>query len=561
MAVIDLRGRQRERQAQMLMMMQQMRGRSTVSGGMTELERVEKEIAEQEAQRRQEQRLQTESEKRIEGTQSLIKQREEATRLRGWEAGQKNILDWEEEQRRKRELEEGTLPLRQAQTAAERERRGLIGAQKREAEARTGKVEAETLGEHEDNIRKANEDIIRRAEKQRTLAYQRATMGEVVDKTGADKLEDAERLLQGNPGYVLPRNPDGSWKAPPAPALGMLDEKGNPTTKFAEGLDKIQEPDSGFGKLLNDAAEARARGAPPWVMKEYESRFIKESAMTLQELQASGVKPFLDRGEYENASKFLAAFRNPPQAKLPSVQERQEFARQTRLTMELNNIEKKYWELKNSGRIPVGRLHQPMLDAWAITESDDPELQNLRKDVEMMKGEYTLYLSGRAATEAERADIQKRIPALFDSQQTFEMALPRFQEKIKTNISVDAGILHSFGMQIPENVPILPIEEVLKMGPIPNVITETGYIPAEMTKRHIKGIGVLGRGAKELGGEGEFRPKGEMSSETEEPPMTTESEAVLSPPTPTDPMMYKDPPKARGLLMKRQKLMEQLSEE
>jgi hypothetical protein len=142
------------------------------------------------------------------------------------------------------------------------------------------------------------------------------------------------------------------------------------------------------------------------------------------------------------------------------------------------------------------------------------------------------------------------------------MALPRFQEKIKTNISVDAGILHSFGMQIPENIPILPIEEVLKMGPIPNVITETGYIPAEMTKRHIKGIGVLGRGAKELGGTGEFRQKGEpVSSETEEPPMSTETEAVLSPPTPTDPMMYKDPPRARGLLMKRQKLMEQLSEE
>lgn len=569
MPVIDLRGKRAERQAQILMMMQQFRNRSAgLGGGESELERVEKEIEDRRKQREEESRLRGVAESQMGANRALEESRRKESDIKGWQAGQKNILDWEKSQREERELTEGTLPLRRAQTEESQAGTQFKKAQTLESRARTGKTLAETEGKLDENQRKSMEWQIDRARRQRNMAHLTVTEGGVVDKTGADALEGAERILTGNPGYTLPRNPDGSWKAPPKQELGMVDEKGMPTAKYAETIDKIQEPNSGFGKLMGDAAEAKANGAPPWVMDQFKARWTKESAMTLNELKGSMVQPFLDAGDYEGANKALAAFRNPPKPQMPSKEERQEFARQGRLVNELQSIEKRYWDLKNSGRIPVGRLKQPMLDAWAAVGNDDPELQSLRKDIEMVKGEYLLYLSGRAASDNERAEIKQRIPTLFDSQQTFETSLPRFQEKVKTNISIDAGLLYSLGYQIPDNIPVLPMDEILKSGPVPNVITETGFIPAEYMKQHIKGIGVLGRDPRNVAGLNEWRdkggppvaqPGGPTSSETEEPPMSTESNATISD-MPSDPMAYKDPVRARGLLREREKVMQKLSE-
>lgn len=569
MPVVDLRGRNAERAAQMMMMMQQFRGRSpALGGGESELERVEKEIEERRKQREEEQRLRDVSNAQIGANKALEEGRRTETNVNVWKAGQKNILDWEKEAREKRELEEGTLPLRRAQTQEAQAGTTFKKEQALHERAQTGKTLAETEGILNEDQRKSMEAQIDRARRQRNLAHLQVTEGGVVDKTGADKLEQAERLLTGNPGYTLPRNPDGSWKAPSKVELGMVDEKGNPTAKYAESLDKIQEPNSPFGKLMGDASEAQANGAPPWVMEQFKARWLKESAMTEAELKGSMVKPFLDRNDYEGASRALAAFRAPPKPQMPSKEERQEFARQGRLVLQLQDIEARYHKLKDEGQIPVGRLHQPMLDAWAAVEKDRPELQALRKDVNQMMGEYVLYLSGRAATDAERADIRTRIPSLFDSPQTFELALPRFQEKVKTNISVDAGLLYSLGYKIPENIPVLPMEDILRQGPVPNVITETGFIPAEYMKQHVKGIGVLGRDPRTVGSLSEWRDKGgppvaspsaPESSETQEPPMSTEENAVLSPELPADPMAYKDPVKARGLLREREGLMNKLS--
>jgi len=573
MPVVDLRGKRAEQQAQMLMMMQQFRNRSTaLGGGETELERVEKEIEANRLKREEASRLERTSQAQIGANQALEEQRRNKAALETWKAGEQSKLDWSEDERKRRELEEGTLPLRRAQTEETQAGTALRKQQAVESRARTGKVVAETQGELDEQTRKANEAIYTRAEKQRTLAHQMAAMGEPVDKTGADQLERAERLLQGNPGYVLPRNPDGSWKPPSRPELGMLDEKGNPTTKFAEGLDKIQTPDSPLGKLISDATEAKAKGAPPEVMKRFEQGFVKLTALTPNEVRGSCVQTFIDAGDYEGASQCLAQARSEQKLQMPSKEERMEFSRQSRLVLEIQSIQDRYNDLKAQGRIPVGRIRQPMLDTWAATGTDDPDLQTLRKDIEQMKGEYLLYLSGRAASDQERAEINKRIPSLFDSPQTFEQALPAFQSKVKTNISVDAGILYSLGYKIPDNVPVLPLDEVLKQGPVPNVITETGFIPADFTKQHVKGIGVLGRDPKVVGGVTEFRDKGgpstgtpggpepTESSESQEPPMSTESNAVLSPAMPTDPMQYSNPPKARGLLKEREKLMKSLED-
>lgn len=555
----------------MMMMMQQFRNRSaTLGGGESELERVEKEIEERRKEREEEARLRGVAESQMGANRALEEQRTSAKNVGEWKAGQQNILDWEEEARKKRELEEGTLPLRRAQTGE-----ALAGTEFKKQQAiheraQTGKTLAETEGILNEDQRKSTEALIDRARRQRNMARVTVTEGGVVDKSGADALEHAERVLTGNPGYVLPRNPDGSWKAPSKVELGMVDEKGNPTAKYAEAIDKIQEPNSPFGKLMGDAAEAKANGAPPWVMEQYKAKWLKESAMTEGEMKGSMVKPFLERQDYEGAARALAAFRAPPKPQMPSKEERMEFARQGRLITQIEGIQQQYNKLKSEGRIPVGRLRQPMLDAWAAVGNDDPELQTLRKDVNQMMGDYVLYLSGRAATDQERADIKTRIPSLFDSTQTFEASLPAFQNKVKTNVSIDAGLLYSLGYKIPDNVPILPMEDILKQGPVPNIITETGFIPAENIKQHIKGIGVLGRDPKRIGdlanelrdkgGPPVAQPGGPESSETQEPPMSTESNAVLSPELPSDPKAYKDPAKARGLLMERDKIMKSLED-
>jgi hypothetical protein len=182
-----------------------------------------------------------------------------------------------------------------------------------------------------------------------------------------------------------------------------------------------------------------------------------------------------------------------------------------------------------------------------------------------MKGEYLLYLSGRAATDAERDDLSNRIPTIFDSPQTFRQSLPQFKDKVSEDMSIDAGILHSFGLQAPEGVPILDPGTIMKRdGKLPDLILEGGYyIPGDMAAKHIQGIGVIGgQGSMNLGGEGEFRPKGTgpsdqlgESSEFALPPGAAPTAPTGEAPTiDLDPMHYPDPVKARTLIKEWQQL-------
>jgi hypothetical protein len=73
-------------------------------------------------------------------------------------------------------------------------------------------------------------------------------------------------------------------------------------------------------------------------------------------------------------------------------------------------------------------------------------------------------------------------------------------------MSIDAGILASFGLKTPDGVPILNPGTIMKRdGKLPDLILEGGYyIPGDVAAKHIQGIDVLG---PQIGGTGEFRQK------------------------------------------------------
>jgi hypothetical protein len=328
----------------------------------------------------------------------------------------------------------------------------------------------------------------------------------------------------------------------------MLDKAGVPTTKFGEGMEKINRPKSKYGQLVDDALDARERSNnDPYVMSLFNDRFLKENALNKNQLEWRMSKPFLDAGDIEGATKIIGGLAQIKStkangAKLPSVEERQEFARQSRLIKEMDDMEKEFERLISKRLMPVTALRQPFYKMLSVMGADNPEVTSFIKKVEQMKGEYLLYLSGRAATDAERDDLNNRIPTIFDSPQSFRMSLPQFKDKVTEDMSIDAGILHAFGLQAPQGVPILDPGTIMKRdGKLPDLILDSGYyIPGDMAARHIQGIGVIGgNGSKTLGGPGEWRQKmapSEQLGESTELPGTMPTPSPAPAAKPLDPI-------------------------
>jgi len=536
MPFVDLGAQRAQRAAQILQMMNEMRARSGKRP--SALDELNKEYEELKRKRAEEARQERDLE-------STLKTRQGGLDIQGWSAGRKEIHDAEDAARAE-ELARKQKAHIDAQTEASRASAGASRQSIEESKARTGKVELETEGERKDQKTKATEQQINRARDIENDAIRRLSMGETLTVADTDALQDARRLLTGNPSYTIPRKPDGVWDAPKNVARGMLDKSGIPTTKYGEGIEKIERPKSKYGQLVDDALDARERSHnDPYVMALYEDKFFKENALNRNQLEWRMSKKFIDAGDYEGASKIIGGLAQIKStkangAKLPSVEERQEFARQARLVKEMDDMQKEFDRLVNDGKMPVGALKQPFYKLLSIMEGDNPEVTSFIKKVEQMKGEYLLYLSGRAATDAERDDLNNRIPTIFDSPQTFRMSLPQFKDKVTEDMSIDAGILHSFGLKAPEGIPILDPGTIMKRdGKLPDLILDSGYyIPGDMAARQVQGIGIIGgNGSVNVGGTGEFRQKtapSEQLGESTEFPSAAPS--TLPAPTKLDPI-------------------------
>ena len=392
--------------------------------------------------------------------------------------------------------------------------------------AHAGLFKEQTAGEYEENVRKQNDFIHEYADRRSNAALAQIARGEPLDKNATDVWEKALRVQTGNDDLYLPRNAEGGWAGDPKTALrGVVDKDGKPTAEFAAKIRDLEKPFSEFGQLVADAQEARASGLSPTEMQPYVDRIRRETAPTSPgQVEAYIAQTLLDDGNVEGAMDALTQLRGASKTviKIPDPKERD--ARRNQLTMvaDMNDIEKDFDMLLKSGRIPVTAYRQPMFDALAYLGKDDPYIQTFRKKLDNFKARYLLYLSGRAATDAERNEVKNQIPSRFDSIQTFQMALPDFRDKVIRDIAIDNGIADSFGLQTDPSLPKISPGDLLKTGkPLPNYVTATGTVPSAEVQRHVAGMARIAEGFRraknKVGGVTEFRdwslPENGMSTQ------------------------------------------------
>lgn len=557
MQIIDLGAKRREQKMQQMMMMQQLIGRSALGAEGSALDRV---LKEQEVQ----DRLDREEALREKVAKESISRQREATDAqikRGLEASKRGearykLEEWqtgEQVQRGKESSARGERETRQQEMTGETTRT-LQGAQ-------TQRQRAETLGQLDENTRKQNEDLIDMANRRRNLALSKAANGEPLTPGQTDIYERDERMLSGDKSFTLQRDANGVWTPDKGTVARLtLDEKGMPKADYAKGLRDIDKPHGSFGQLIADAHEAEAKGANPETMKHFTDKIWSETAPTIPKIQGMLVKNLLDDGNVEGAEALMGQLKSgPPKTKMPPAAQVASFGTQTRMVSELESLDSKYQDLKASGKISVGNLSQPINKIRAGIGRDDPDVQTFLKSLDRFKAKYVLYLSGRAASYAEHQEITAQVPSRFDTFSTFEKALPDFRDQLVTDMSIDAGVLHSIGYQTPEGIPLVdPWDVVKRVGHLPNIVLDHGYIPSEVGTNTVKGIGALGRAAHangvQIGGVGEARQKGNVDMSTGSP-MSTETPQAGPSDNPRD---YANPPAARGLLKRKAELEQYL---
>jgi len=450
-----------------------------------------------------------------------------------------------------------------AQDRAEHEARlPLIQAQTAETNARIGLVEEQTLGQKAENERHTSEGMVDDANRTRSLLIAKAQR-QPLSREDTDDLENAERVIGKNPHYQVDRNPDGTIKNPELLARSVLNKDGTPTAEFAKGLRDVDKPYNAFSELLADAKAAQKGGADKETMQRYADKIWQQTAPTLPQVEGFIMKQMLDEGNISGAMDYANAMRkaSAPVVKIPDPRERIDYKGTVKMVNRLDELTNTYLDLKRRNKIPVGYLRQPFFDILEKAGKSDPEIEAFRMQAHQFRAKYTLFLSGRATTDAERTDIQKQIPSVFNSQATFERALPEFMNGLKEDAAIDMGIAKSYGQKVPNGVPILDPGEVLaKGGKLPKTLLDSGaYLSSDAIENHVRGQAVIQRrlSAQGVGGidanarNREFYRnygKGEVdTSAGEENAQSTETPVGVVEKPAFDPTQYTDPEMAASI--------------
>ena len=488
MPVIDLRGKEQERQAQMLMMMQQFRSRSSLSGGESEYDRVTKEIEAQHLKEAADARASAVAGATIGANQALTEQRINKTNLETWGAGQKNVLDWSEEERKKRELEEGTLPLKRAQTGAAEAEIPLRQAQTGEAKARTSLVQQDIEAKKNWMTQQDDEALAKHTNDQWNMGVQNIISGNpsALTKDNADTLEKAGKLKYG-PGFTLPRTEDGSLdpKAVPNIAATVTDKNGQPSADFAKDLHAAEKPNTPFEANVRSWQDAINRGKPEEA-KWYADKLWTDVQPTVGKVQGALLKQMFDDGDVDGIKQTLPGFR-PSGGKgasmaLPPAQARQQTEDGLNTLGQIQRLNEQFTDLvKTQPLPPTGRMVMPMYDFWAAIQHSNPDVQAFRANLKDVVAQYRKFITGKASNEKEMADLLQAVPNENDDVRAFTKKLAEMRWKTTRRVRTDLGIQQAYGLKIPDEIanlgpdfaPISPHDVITKWG-TPDINTDSG---------------------------------------------------------------------------------------
>jgi hypothetical protein len=500
-----------------MMYIQQFMERSGISGNEpSNVERVMAEQEEMDLKERQFERQRLESEQRVSIAQSEHERKlQEFDENLAFRQKQEDFDRWRGTEDVKRGLEAQDINRQELEA-----KKPLYGAQTEETHMRTRLVESQLLGQQGENERNTNEGLATEANLTRSTLISKAATQGYLSPADTDSYENAERILGHNPHMQVDRNPDGTIAHPELLPRAVLNKDGTPTADFAKGLREADRPYNSFSELLADAKNAKAAGASPEMMKHYEDKIWQQTAPMKGQVEGFIMKQMLDEHNIEGAMDYGNAMRraSAPLVKIPDPRERIDYKGTIKMVSRLQKLQDDYWALKKANKIPVGAIKQPFWNFLAYTGKDDPDLQAFRLEAEQFRAKYTLFLSGRATTNEERADIQMQIPGIFSSFQTFEKALPDFMAGLKEDAAIDAGIAKAYGQQIAPNVPVIDPGTVLaRDGKLPNVLLEHGaYLSGDAIGSHVKGQQVISRriaaqGVGGIAGNARNSPEGDRS--------------------------------------------------
>jgi hypothetical protein len=448
---------------------------------------------------------------------SAEQQREEASR--------QAILRGQEQSGRAEEL----LPYRErlmgAQTgaataAAEASRAAayerLVTAEKRKLEA---------TGVSEKNAREMAEGLVSDSERNYNFAITQALNGHQFSKEETDLLEHNMQHIGGDRFFKLDRNPDQGWKYDPntiAQQYPLYDDKGIPSTKLAEGLRKVNMPESDFGRTLKDAQGVLDNpNASEDMRRAATNMLVSKYAPNLGKVQGGLVQRLVDAGAYPQAINLMKDMQGkdgmgaggqmkpgkPSAASVTDMEDR------TSLIQTQNEILDKWKDLRARGIWPTGALRKPIYDTLKEIGANDPDVQLFRGMLQLQISQYMKLMHGRRFMEKEMEFIQNSLPSQYDSGNAFEHVLLGMRQHMIDDVRTRLGVLGMWGIRpsgAEQYEPLDPVA-VMKGGQrLPGIEFNDAYISPEQARDTALGFDILRRKGVSIGGMEEFRKNDQL---------------------------------------------------
>jgi hypothetical protein len=329
--------------------------------------------------------------------------------------------------------------------------------------------------------------------------------------------------IGGDRFFTLGRNPDGSWKYDPktiAQEYPLYDDKGIPSTKLAEGLRKVNMPESDFGRTLKDAQDVLDNPNSSEDMKHASTNMlVSKYAPNLGKVQGGLVQRLVDAGAYPQAINLMKDMQGKDgmgangQMKpgKPSASSITDMEDRTSLIQTQNEILDKWKDLRARGIWPTGTLRKPIYDTLKEIGANDPDVQLFRGMLQLQISQYMKLMHGRRFMEKEMEFIQNSLPSQYDSGNAFEHVLIGMRQHMIDDVRTRLGVLGMWGIKPPGAENYMPKDpvEVLRGGErLPGIEFNDAYISPEQARDTALGFDVLRRKGVSIGGMEEFRKGG-----------------------------------------------------
>lgn len=412
----------------------------------------------------------------------------------------------EQESARQERQTESTIGLQGAEAGHAVAETGL-------AKARTTDVGVETQARRTKMQSDAAEAVVNNAQRSILFAQGQAMGDHQFSKDETDQIEHNYQLYGGDRLYKLDRNPDGGWKYDKTKLpMQMLDKDGQPTTKYAEGINKLNAAQTEPFREIQDYEKMATDPNTTPAMKDMGARrLVKTMTPSFDQFGMGLANDLLEAGAPDAAVAFAKDFHQGSGSKplkTPTAGETTDMQDRLQLVDHMDTLRSDLKKLTDQGIIPTGHYRQKPLKLLADMELGNPEVQSFTKRTNELVSMYMKMMHGRRFQQHEVAWILKSMPSTEDSASVLDRALEVMSNEMSTDVRLRSGVLSSVGIQVPPGInPISPHDILKGHEGIPDIETSGSYMTGAMATQMLKGQEILRQKymRQNIGGTGAFR--------------------------------------------------------